>query len=128
MPNPITLTLSMEDYNALLAAKQQANEETAEVRRQLEAAKFVDGDARVVSVTKFARDCLTIARFAVANLPPEMIKSWPYEALRRVAETMETLPDFGISDRDMAIDLLAFARDCEAHELRRRGIGLQPIP
>lgn len=122
MPGPgsITLNLSLEEYNALQAAKSRAEAETAEVRAELRAAKFIDGDARVKAVTAFARDCLTLARFAVANCPPEVIRGWPYEVLQRVANTMEDLPDFDLSDRDMAIDLLSFARDCEAHEIRRR--------
>ena len=120
MPNPITLQLSLDDYNAMQLAKTKAEEETAKVRKELEAAKFVDGDERVAKVTAFAREALTVARFAVANLPPEMIRSWPYEALLRLAETINDLPDCSINDRDMAIDLAAFARDCEAHEIRRR--------
>ena len=120
MPNPITLQLSLEDYNAMQAAKTKAEQETAEVRKELEAAKFVDGDERVAKVTAFAREALTVARFAVANLPPEMIRSWPYQALLRLAETIGDLPDCSINDRDMAIDLIAFARDCETHEIRRR--------
>jgi len=120
---PITLTLSLEDYNALQLAKQQALEETAEVRRQLEAAKFVDGDARVAVVTRFARDCLTVARFAVANLAPELTRGWPFEALRRIADTIDVLPDYTLQDRDMAIDLRSFARECEQHEIRRHATG-----
>ena len=114
------ITLSMDDYQLLLDGKKKAEEETAEVRKQLEQARFVDGDARVALVTKFARDCLTITRFAVGNCPPETIKGWPYETLVRVAKQIENLPDYSIADRDMAIDLESFARDCEKYELSRK--------
>lgn len=120
MPQPITLSLSLEDYNALLAAKSRAEQETAAVKQELEIAKGVNGDERVAKMTTFARHCLTIARFAVANCPPEMIKGWPYKALRGLCETIDVLPDFSTSDRDMAIDLLGFATECEEHDLRRR--------
>lgn len=120
MPGP-TLSISLEEWNAALAAKQQAFEETVAVRKELEIAKGVNGDERVAKVTTFARHCLTIARFAVANLPPETIKRWPYDSLRGLANTIECLPDFSTDDRDMAIDLLDFARHCEELELRRRG-------
>jgi hypothetical protein len=115
-----TLTLSMDDYNALLAGKAKAEQETAEALKQLEQAKFVDGDARVARVTAFARDCLTLAQFAVANCPPEMIKGWPYDTLKRVADGLVELPDYAIHDRDMAIDLRSFARDCEKYEVSRK--------
>lgn len=119
-PGSITLNLSLQEYNDLQAAKTRAEAETAEVRAQLEAAKFINGDERVAKVTAFARDCLTLARFAIANCPPEMIRGWPYEELRRIADTIDVLPDYSLSDRDMSIDLHSFARDCEAHEIRRR--------
>jgi hypothetical protein len=120
MPNAITLTLSMDDYNALLAAKAKAEQETVEALKQLEAARFVDGDTRVARMAVFARDCLTLARFAVANCPPEMIKGWPYETLKRVADGLCELPDYTAGDRDMAIDLISFARDCEKYEVSRK--------
>jgi|SRR5215469_14386771 len=124
MPGPkdITLTLSMEDYNNLQAAKAKAEQETFEALKQLEIAKGVDGDARVAKIAKFARHCLEIARFAVANCPPEAIKGWPYEDLRALCATIEALPDYGPNDQSMAMDLLEFAADCEERELFRRGV------
>jgi hypothetical protein len=119
---PPQLTISLDEYNALVASKAQADQETAKVRKQLEIAKGVSSDERVARVTKFARHCLEVARFAVANCPPEMIKGWPYQALRGMCDTIESLPDFSTNDRDMAIDLRGFAADCEEHELRRRGV------
>lgn len=116
-----SLTLALAEYQDLLAARARAEQETAEVRAELAAAKLVDPTSTVAPLTAFARDCLTIARFAVANLPPEMIRSWPYEALIRLCENIHVLPDCSINDRDMALDLISFAHDCEAHEIRRRG-------
>jgi len=123
MPGPkdITLTLSLEDYNNLQQAKSAAEQETAAVRKELEIAKGVSGDERVAKVTAFARHCLTLARFAVANCPPTEIKGWPFEVLRKLADTIDVLPDYSLDDRDLAIDLRAFARDCEELELHRRG-------
>jgi hypothetical protein len=120
MPNLITLTISLDDYNALLAGKAKAEQETADALKKLELARFIDGDARVRSLTRFARECLTLAQFAVANCPPEMIKGWPYETLRQVADGLAGLPDYSIIDRDMAIDLVSFARDCEKYEVSRK--------
>lgn len=115
-----TVTLSLEDYQALQSAKAQAESLAADTRKQLEAAKFIDGDTRVVEMAAFARDCLTLARFAIANCPPEVIRGWPYETLRRIAQKMAVLPDCSYADEEMAIDMLAFAREVEQHEIRRR--------
>jgi len=121
MTQSATLQMTLVDYNSLLDARTKAEQELASVRNELAAAKLVDPTETIAKVTAFARDCLTIARFAVANLPPEMIRSWPYEALLRLCETIHVMPDYSINDRDMALDLVNFAHDCEAHEIRRRG-------
>jgi hypothetical protein len=115
-----TVQMTFADYQALLDARVKIEQELAKVQAELAAAKLADPTETVAKVTALARDCLTIARFAVANLPPEMIRRWPYQELRQIAENLHLLPDCSISDRDMAIDLLDFARSCEEHEIRRR--------
>jgi hypothetical protein len=115
-----TLSISLDDYNALLAARTAAEQMLAEAHRDLAAAKLVDPSGCLPALVAFSRDCLTLARFAIANLPPEMIRGWPYEELRRIAAGLPTLPDATADDRDMALDLLNFAKDCEDHAIRRR--------
>jgi hypothetical protein len=115
-----TLTLSMADYTKMQTDLAEARQDAAALRADLVVARLADPQDRVKKLTAFARECLTIARFGVANLPPEMIRRWPYDALRRVAENIEVLPDCDQNDKDMALDLISFAKDCEAHEIRRR--------
>ena len=114
-----TMTLSFSEYQALLDDKKKLVEEAADLQRQLTAAKLEDPSGRLAPVLAFARDCLTVTRYAVANLAPELSVGWPFVELRRIATALPSLPDATINDRDMAIDLHAFARDCEAHETRR---------
>jgi hypothetical protein len=125
--NNAKIEMTLGELQELQGAKTRAEQETADVRKLLEIAKGIDGDERVAKVTAFARHCLTIARFAIANLPPETIKRWPYEALRSLCNTIDVLPDFSTQDRDMAIDLLGFASECEKLELFRLGRDRQPI-
>lgn len=117
-----TLNLSMSDYTMLLNRVKEAEQEAAEARVALQAQRLEDPTGRVPALTSFARECLTIARFAVANLPPETIRGWPVEALRRMTLGLKDLPDYDVNDRDMAIDLLNFADECAQHEIRRRAL------
>ena len=110
----------MLDYTKMQTDLAEARREAAAAREEAVKSRLADPTETVAKLTTFARECLTIVRFGVANLPPEMIRSWPYEALRRVCETIDVLPDCSTNDRDMAIDLLGFVRDCESHEIRRR--------
>jgi hypothetical protein len=115
-----TLQMSLDEYNAILGSRTQAEQERDQAFKELAAAKLVDPSGYVPKISEFARDCLTIARFAIANLPPEMIRGWPYQTLRKICETINVLPDYTADDRDMALDLLDFAQDCEDHDIRRR--------
>lgn len=121
-----TLNMTLADYEALKNARTKAENDLADLQRQLEEARMADPTGKLVDLNKFARDCLTIARFAVANLPPETIRGWPYEALREVSKNIHALPDFSTNDRDMALDLLAFAKDAEDLELRRKATATAP--
>jgi hypothetical protein len=114
--------LTMADYQMIIDGRAQAEKDAAALRVELAAARMADPTDTITKVTAFARDAMIVARFAVSNLPPETIKSWPHEVLKRVAETMNVLPDFSTNDRDLALDLIAFAKDCEQYELRRRGL------
>lgn len=115
------LTISMADFTKMQADIAEARQEAATAREEILKLRFSDPSGTVAKVTEFARECLTVVRFGVANLPPEMIRSWPYEALRRICETISVLPDYSVNDRDMALDMLGFVRDCEYHEIRRKG-------
>lgn len=115
-----TLNISLADYQELLTARTRLEQENAAVRAELLVAKMEDSTGKLPSITVFARDCMMIARYAIANLPPELNCGWPYEELRRVANNMHVLPDCSVDDRDMALDMLNFADDCEQHETRRR--------
>jgi hypothetical protein len=117
-----TVTIALSQLRAIEVKATDAEAETAKVRAELVAARLASPDDRVAKITAFARDCLTLARFAVAHCPPETIVGWPYDVLRRVADGLEHLPDFGIMDRDMAIDLHGFARECEDYERRRQHV------
>jgi hypothetical protein len=121
-----TLTLTLADYDALKNARTTAENEAADLRRQLKEARTADPLGKLTDLNKFTRDCMTVARFAVANLPPETIRGWPYEALQNLAHNIHVLPDFSTNDRDMALDLLAFARDAEELEKRRKATAMVP--
>ncbi|MGH7178286.1 MAG: hypothetical protein ACREJC_12975 [Tepidisphaeraceae bacterium] len=121
-----TLTLTLADYESLKAQRTKAEDDLAVVTKQLAEARLEDPSGKLAPLNQFARDCLTIVRFAVANLPPETIRGWPYEELKRICQTLHVLPDFSTNDRDMALDVLGFAREAEDLELRRKSTATKP--
>lgn len=121
-----TLNISMDEYQALIEGRTKAQQEAAALAEQIATARMADPTGTVEKVTAFARDCMIVVNYAVANLPPEVNKNWPYEALTRICETISVLPDYSPNDRDMALDMLNFANDAKALELRRKGEAKPP--
>jgi len=121
-----TLNITLNDYNALVQARTAAEQDAAKAREEARLARLEDPSAKLTRLLAFTRDVLDVARFGIAHLPPETVRNWPYETLRRAMHNIDALPDCSTADRDMAIDLVSFARECEVLELRRRGISLMP--
>lgn len=121
-----TLNITLNDYNALVKARTDAEQEAARAREETRLARLEDPSTKMTRLLTFTRDILDVARFGIAHLAPEIVKNWPYETLRRAMRNIDALPDCSTSDRDMALDLIAFARECEVLELRRRGVSLTP--
>lgn len=121
-----TLNITLNDYNALIAARTEAERDAAKAREEARIARLEDPSDKLARLLTFTRDILDVARFGIAHLPPETVRNWPYETLRRAMHNIDALPDCSTSDRDMALDLVNFARECEVLELRRRGVSLMP--
>ncbi len=117
-----SITMTLDEWNQHLAAKARVEEELAKMRNELNAERSKDPTGRLDALAAIGRSAVEIARFAVANLPPETVKGWPYSHLNRIAQAMKELPDFGIDDGDLRNELLAFAREAQRHEARRAAV------
>lgn len=110
--------MTMEDYKALEAARDEAQKRCNELEKALVEAKLSSGESSTVrDLTTLSRSLLTIARFAVGQLPPETTQRWPWRNLRTIATLLPTLPDFNLQD-DHAIksEFEAFASEVERCE------------
>jgi hypothetical protein len=114
---PVTIRLSQLDD--MRAQVRMANEHASKLEGELAQARTLDPTGRVENLTELARDLITIARFAVANLPPIEIRKWPWAALEMVANGLQHLPDYSDDDSVLKGELMAFAADVREHELDR---------
>ncbi len=117
---PATVEMPLEEYEQLKHARRDAEEETARMQKQLVEWKLTDEHLR--ELVEFGRAALTVARFAVENLPPETIKGWPHAALLRVSELLTKMPDASLDDRTLAIELRNFAGECARFERGRKNL------
>ena len=123
-----TVTMDLGEYQQLHEAKKATEIENAQLKQQNIDAKIASSDPHLVA---FARAALDIIRYAVASLPPESNKGWPFESLRVIADEVVNLPDAGSTHDELSLTFTTFATECEDHERRRkheRTVKQAPIP
>jgi len=109
-----SVTLTGVEYDELKNARRDAENQVADLRHQLAAAKLISGDPFIIAaLTEITRKALDVVRFAVGNLPPETVVGWPSPALREIAVRLPMLPNYSPDDAEVAGELIGFAQDCE---------------
>ncbi len=118
-----TITMSLEEHQELQAKITAANNEAEKWRLKatdlrVEALQQV-GATDVDRLTQLVKAALTITTFAAGNLPPEVTKNWPVEALETVANNLDALPTFDINDMSLRVELLKLAQEARDHNIAR---------
>ncbi len=111
--------LSREEYHQLLTDAETARKEAAQLKADLRTARSEDPTGRVQVAMHAFESALDIVRFAVANLPAESFKGWPFKQLREIAKTLRERAESTDDDRDLAGEFEKFAREIVNHEIRR---------
>lgn len=114
------LTLSLDEWNEQLRLRQEAEARVTKLEAELVEAKRADPAGRIWELERLAANAMPVLRFAVANLPPEAVRGWPWRALAAFASYMSWLPAFSDDDRDLANEWIAFAGEAERLEAMRR--------
>ena len=125
-----TVTIDLDEFLSIKKLLADSEAKAVELTEQLVAARAADPSERVPKLTALARATLQVACFAVANLSPELIKRWPYPALRAIADGLRdtVLPDHSPHDDELAMELRKFASECEEWDQRRARFGEVEVP
>lgn len=113
------ITLSLEEYQILVDARKEAENKTASLQHALADLKLIASDPGTVkALTDLARHALTLARFAVGNLPPESTRGWPVESLEIIGSLLPALPTFTVDDGDLGREFHSFAQEVRRFDRR----------
>lgn len=117
---PAKIEMPLEEFDAIRKARIEAETRCAELEALIQNKVYSDDASLALRGTvRVARAALSVARFAVANLPPELHRKWPSTDLKEIAAFLPMMPDKTPDDGDLARELVAFAEECERHEQRR---------
>jgi len=118
MGSPV-ISLSLDDYDAMRASLAEERQRSAKLAADLDLARACQLPPETVDLKGLIRASVPAMAHAVANLGAE-ISAWPVDAVRAWAAMIDAIA--GVNDgatREMAIDLRAFANECEkANRLR----------
>lgn len=114
------ITMSYEEFKVFEDAKEKSEAEIAELKKQVSEAKLGDPGSIVRVLADVTRQALQIARFAMANMSPEVIKGWPADSLRAIGLQISQLPDFTVDDRDFGLEMIHFADEIDRWDQHRK--------
>lgn len=79
-------------------------------------------------LNRLVRDCLTVVRFGVENMPPETVKRWPFASLTEIANDLRLLPDHTVDDDSLAQELRTFVGEIlEVERMRAARDGMPKV-
>lgn len=113
------ITISLAQLDEMRAELRASNERHSTLLKELAEARSADPTGRIDKLQELARNLLTIARYAFANLPPSENPKWPTVAVVGVINRLPHLPDFTLDDQVLISEMRLFVRDIEEHEIRR---------
>jgi len=114
------IKMSLEEYQELTNKLAAQNKAVSELEHELRRAESADVEGRVQSVIDAMNVLLPVLSFAVANLDPTTVRGWPYKNLREFAKSLTRLPGMTAIQKEMAVDLAAFANEAEYWENERK--------
>lgn len=112
-----TVNVSLADLDNLRERLRTAEARVAEVERQAREGRTSMASPEAAAMLAAFRHALRIVQFAVANLHPATIRSWPHEGLRAVADVLEALGEG--DDLQLAADFRSFAKLAAGFEAYR---------
>lgn len=111
-----TVTLPYSEFEEIQRLKREAEERAAKADEKISEARVRASDQNLL---RLARAAVEVVRFAVASLPPESNRGWPFEAIRAIAAAIPLMPDATQDHIELAQTISTFAIECERHENRR---------
>jgi len=108
-----SVTLPLTELDDIRNTVQTRDAKIAELEAALTAAEISDASGRIDLLVEALSTAMPIIAFAVANLDPTTVRGWPHKELSDFAARLPSLPGATPLQKEVAIELGAFAKECE---------------
>lgn len=114
-----TISLKMSEYQAIVKGREDADRRLVELTLELAAAQRADPSGRIPPLLDMINHAKRLIQFAVANLPPETTRGWPYGDLASFARALAASAPKDGADAELAHSWLSWIRDAVPVEAER---------
>lgn len=121
-----TITMSLDEYDKQRDANRELGKQLEQAEKQLRDEKLAQ--PKVAELTSIIKAALEVVGFATANLSPEIVKRWPYQALVVIANNLHHVPGASAHEVEFARELHKIAVECEVWERKRTETFEQYVP
>jgi hypothetical protein len=115
-----TVSIPISQYDNLRDRIRDLNRELTETQKAVAAAKLSDPAGTIAAYQAAFAEAVAIVQYAVANLDPSTVAGWPYAALYKIANAIETLPGVNMHTKEVAPDMRLFADSARSYEEWRK--------
>lgn len=119
MDSKATINLPLSEYMELQKQIGERDAKIAALEAAVRAEQVRDPEGRIVALVGAVSAVVPVVQFAVASLPPESVRGWPYQALEKFAACLASIPGGDQHLIELGRDLAIFAREIEPFEKAR---------
>jgi hypothetical protein len=119
MDSKATINLPLSEYMEFQKQIGEREKRITELEANIREEQVRDPEDRIKTLIAAITAVVPVVQFAVASLPPESVRGWPYLALEKFAQCLAHIPGGDQHLIELGRDLAAFAREIEPFEKAR---------
>lgn len=122
------VNVPIDEWDEIRNREQKLHAEIAELTQKLAQAERTDPTGRLEPTIEAVEAAIPIIQFAVGNLHPDTVRGWPDDALHTFADRLTAMPGATQIQKELAIELRAFAHQAEMRARERATRPPEPAP
>jgi hypothetical protein len=119
MDSKATLSIPLSEYLEIQKKLGEREKKIEELEAAIKDEQMRDPSGRIEALLGALQAVVPVVQFAVASLPPESVRGWPYVALEKFGQCLTAIPGGDQHMIELGHDLVIFAHEVEPFEKAR---------